>query len=228
MIYTLPIADVLLKETLLEDDFISDYEGWEIIADEDEKSFIKDSYYWMENKSNSRWMFYHKKMPIKEGENFIINAEIELLGNQGYGQYGLVWGFDKPHETLNRFTVSVESQRFSVCKFEKDYLRIHHRYSGKYEKAFESKNKQFFSIMRLEDYYYFFLHHYDRPLYICHKSQMSMEGARFGFYIEPGIMMRCDKITIKRLVTNKEFDGRIWMPVDKNYMPLGTELLNGN
>ena len=37
MIYTLPIADVLLKETLLEDDFNSDYEGWEIIANEGEK-----------------------------------------------------------------------------------------------------------------------------------------------------------------------------------------------
>ena len=45
MIYTLPIADVLHKEALLEDDFNSDYEGWEIITDEDEKSFIKDSYY---------------------------------------------------------------------------------------------------------------------------------------------------------------------------------------
>ena len=51
MIYTLPVADVLLKETLLDDDFNSNYEGWEMIADEDEKSFIKDSYYWMENKS---------------------------------------------------------------------------------------------------------------------------------------------------------------------------------
>ena len=60
----------------------------------------------MENKSSSHWMFYHKKMPIKKGDNFVIQGEIELLSYQGYGQFGLDWGFDKPHEVLNRFTVS--------------------------------------------------------------------------------------------------------------------------
>jgi hypothetical protein len=101
------------------DDFNSSFEGWEIVDNEDEKSFVKDSHYWMENKSSSRWMFYHKKMPIKKGENFIIHGEIELLSHQGYGQFGLVWGFDKPHEVLNRFTVSVDSNRFSVCRLKK-------------------------------------------------------------------------------------------------------------
>ena len=54
MIYNLPIADVLHQETLLSDDFNSNFEGWEIVDNEDEKSFIKDSYYWMENKTASR------------------------------------------------------------------------------------------------------------------------------------------------------------------------------
>ena len=78
----------------------------------------------MENKCNSRWKFYHKKLPIKLGENFIINTTIELISDLGYGQYGFVWGFDKPHEILNRFTVSVESTRYSVCKFEKIITRF--------------------------------------------------------------------------------------------------------
>jgi len=228
MIYTLPVADVLLKETLLEDDFNSNYEGWEMIVDEDEKSFIKDSYYWMENKSDSRWMFYHKKMPITKGENFIINAEIELLGSKGYGQYGLVWGFSKPHEVLNRFTVSADANRFSVLKFDKDHFRNYHRYSGKFEKPAQSNKKQFFSIMRLDDYYYFFLGEFDRPVYTCHQSHLSMDGLRFGFYIEPGILIRCNKITVKRLITNQSFDGRLWMPVDDNLKPLGSELIRGN
>ena len=228
MIYTIPVADVLHKETLLEDNFISNFEGWEIVDNEDEKSFIKDSYYWMENKNNSRWMFYNKKLPIKRGENFIINAEIELINDNGYGQYGLVWGFDKPHNVLNRFTVSVESNRFSVCKFDKNYRNVFHRHAGNFDKEFDSKNKQYFSIMRLDQYYYFFLHHFDRPAYICHKSQLQMEGFRFGFYVEPGIFIRCDRITVKRLITNKEFDGRIWMPVNEDFSPLGYETLNGN
>lgn len=228
MIYTLPIADVLLKETLLADDFNSNYEGWEIIAGEDEKSFIKDGFYWMENKSDSRWMFYHKKLPIKKGENFIIHAEIELLSHQGYGQFGLVWGFDKPHEVLNRFTVSVETNRFSVLKFDKDHYRTYHRFSSKYAKSVDPSTKQYFSIMRLEDYYYFFLGSHERPVYTCHKTHLSMEGLRFGFYVEPGILIRCDKITVKRLITNPAFDGRLWMPVDDNLQPLGSELIKGN
>ncbi|MEI7474829.1 MAG: hypothetical protein WCK67_08615 [bacterium] len=228
MIYTLPLADVLLKETILENHFHSNFEGWEIIDNEAEKSFVKDSYYWMENKTENRWMFYHKKMPVKMGENFIINAEIELINDQGYGQFGLVWGFDKIHEVVSRFTVSVDSNRFSICKFQKDHYKMFHRFTSGFSKDINSKNKQFFSIMLLDDYYYFFVNQNERPIYICHKSQMPMEGNRFGFYIEPGIIMRCDKISVKRIITNRNFDGKVWMPVDENLMPLGCELLHGN
>jgi hypothetical protein len=55
-----------------------------------------------------------------------------------------------------------------------------------------------------------------------------MEGLRFGFYIEPGILIRCNKITVKRLITNQSFDGRLWMPLDDNLQPLGSELIRGN
>ena len=207
MIFSLPIADILHSEILLQDDFTTNIRGWEITEDEEEKSFIKDSHYWMENKSESRWMFYHKKLPIKKEDNFIIMAQIDLLNHQGYGQYGLVWGFDKEHKILNRFSVSVESTRLSICRFEKNHRSIFHRFSNQYEKVNKSNNKQFFSIMRIEDYYYFFLHKDKRPMYICHTSQLCMDGLRFGFYLEPGIMIRCDKITVKRLILNKGFTG---------------------
>ena len=91
MIQILPLAKIIHEDVVLEDDFNSKFEGWELIEDEEEQSFIKDSHYWMENKSNRRWMFYHKKLPISVNENFIIKAEIELLtSNKGYGQYGRV------------------------------------------------------------------------------------------------------------------------------------------
>jgi len=223
MIYNLPVASILHEEVLLEDDFNSELEGWEIISDEDEKSFIKDSHYWMENKTESRWMFYHKKLPVDlhSNNNFIIKAEIELISHKGYGQYGLVWGFGKPHQVLNRFSVSVESNRFSISKFDKDHFHIEHRFSGKYEKEFDSRKKQFFSILCIQDYYYFFLHHYQKPVYICHKSQLKMEGNRFGFYVEPGILMRTDKITVKKLIIDDDFEGLTWMPI-------GSVLVNGN
>jgi hypothetical protein len=182
----------------------------------------------MENKSGNRWMFYHKKLPVTAKDNFIIRAEIEVLNNKrGFGQYGLVWGFDKVHEVLSKFVVSTEYKNFTIAKFQKDHEYNEHRYSGKYEKHGFEFNKQFFSIVKLDNYFYFFLNHYDRPVYMTHVSQMPMEGERFGFYVEPGIMLRCDKIVVKRLITDKNFNGNPWMPLNDDEMPLGSVILRG-
>jgi len=188
MIYNLPVANILNKETIMEYDFNSEFDGWEIISNEDEKSFIKDGCYWMENKSKTRWMFYHKELPVKKGESFLIKTEIELLQDPGFGQFGLVWGFDKPHNVLNRFTISSDMNRFTICKFQKDHERVLHRFSNRFSEENLEKNKYPLSILLLEDYYYFFIQPYHKPIYMCHKNHLSMEGFRFGFYIEPGII----------------------------------------
>jgi hypothetical protein len=230
MIQILPVAKILHEEILLEDDFNNKFEGWELIEDEDEHAFIKDSYYWMENKSVYRWMFYHKKLPLHPEENFMIKAEVELLNTKKiYGQFGLVWGFDKQHNELNKFVKSVYNNDFTIAKYQKDHAYKKHRFSGSIEQQqIESTNKHYFSIVKLGDYYYFYLNPYGRPVYITHVSQMSMEGNRFGFYVEPGILMRCDKIVVKRLITDKHFNGQVWMPLDDHEMPLGSQILSGN
>lgn len=229
MIQILPVAKILHEEILLEDDFINKFEGWELIDNEDEHSFMKDSYYWMENKSESRWMFYHKKLPLSTHENFIIKAEIELLNtNKGYGQFGLIWGFDKQHNELCKFVLSSNKQFFTITKFQKDHAYKKHRFSSSIEQQIESTNKQYFSIVKLGDYYYFYLNKHGRPVYITHVSQMTMEGNRFGFYVEPGIMIRCDKIVVKRIITDNNFDGQVWMPVGEDEMPLGSQILSGS
>ena len=219
-VFNLPIARILHRETIFEDDFVNNIAGWEQISDEDEQSFILNSHYHMENKSQTRWMFYHKAMGRKLPENFIINTEIELLEHNVYGQYGLVWGFTKPHHILNRFVVSAETNRFTVSRFEKNHHHTFHRFSSHYEKEYMSKSKQFLSVMLLNDYYYFFLHRHQQPVYICHKSHMNTEGNRFGFYVEPGLLVRADKIKVQRLVISPDFDSHMWMPV-------GSELISG-
>ena len=62
MIFNLPIADIQHKDTIFEDDFSNNVAGWEIIEDEDEKACIEKKHYFMENKTESRWMFYHKEL----------------------------------------------------------------------------------------------------------------------------------------------------------------------
>lgn len=226
MIQILPLANIIHQETILEDDFNSKYEGWELIENEDEQSFINKSYYWMYNKSDSRWMFYHKAMPLDPMDNFMIKAEIDLILNKnGYGQFGLVWGFNKPHLHLNKFVVSTHDNSFAVANFEKDHQYTRNRFSGQFEKQ---GTKQYFSIVKLADYYYFYLQEFGRPVYVVHKSQLKMEGNRFGFYVEPKMLIRCNKISIKKLIIDQNFDGRLWMPLNENEMPLGCEILKGN
>jgi len=219
-IFNLPIAAIQHKDVLFEDDFDNNIAGWEIIENEDEKSFLGKSHYFMENKTDSRWMFYHKELSKPFPKNFIINTEIEVLEHHGYGQFGLIWGFGKPHHILNRFVVSAETNRFTVMRFEKDHNKTFHRFSGSFEKLEPKSNKYFLSVMLLDDYYYFFLHQFGRPVYICHKSHMHSEGNRFGFYVEPGVIIRSDSIKVQRIITKPDFDGNAWMP-------LGSEMLNG-
>ena len=70
MIFNLPIADIQHKDTLFEDDFSNNVAGWETIEDEDEKARIENKHYFMENKTESRWMFYHKELQNDFPKNF--------------------------------------------------------------------------------------------------------------------------------------------------------------
>lgn len=229
-ILTLPIAEIKHRDILFEDHFDNNIAGWEIIEDEDERSFIKDGHYFMENKSQCRWMYFHKSLPKGLPRNYVINTEIELLDHGVYGQFGLVWGFTKPHHILNRFVVSAESDRFTVSRFEKDHHRVFHRFSDNTGRSDLQRpddlptnvacDKFFLSVMLLDDYYYFFLQEYSRPVYICHRSHLPTEGDRFGFYVEPGVMIRAKSIKVQRIISNPNFNGSAWMPI-------GSEVVNG-
>ena len=121
-------------------------------------------------------------MPVTAKESFIIRAKIEVLNNKReLGQYGLVWVFDKADEELSKFMVSTENKNFTIAKFQKAQEYKEHGFSGKYEKNGFEFNQQFFSIVKLDNYFYFFLNHFDRSVYMTHMSQMPMEGERFSF-----------------------------------------------
>ena len=214
----------------MDDNFGQRQEGWETVESDTEEAFFRMGRYIMENKTDSRWNYYHKALPDNLADNFIIKAEIEVVENhKGYGQYGLVWGFDEESDYLNKFVVSTgEHVSFVVSSFERNHNVYKHRFSELFFNYNTSGKKQFFSILKLDGYYYFFLNKYDRPNYVVHASHMPMFGDRFGFYIEPGLKMVCESITVKNLYINPKFDGHIWMPVGEDLMPIGSVLLRGN
>lgn len=191
-------------ETVFRDEFEDDASGWEQTNKTMEHSFIKDGYYWMKNTGSVGWKFYHLPMPKGMKNNFTIGSQIELLKHPGYGQFGLVWGFTKPHNILNRFVVSTEKDRFTVVKFEKNHQRSYHRFSQSFKQEETIKNLFYLELMLLDDYYYFFLQRNPSPVYVCHKAHLMLEGIRFGFYVEPGIHIRASEITIQRISKNQQ------------------------
>ena len=229
MIQILPVADIYKEEIIVDDNFGQRQDGWETVESDTESAFFKMGRYIMENKTDSRWNYYHKALPDNLADNFIIKAEIEVVeNNKGYGQYGLVWGFEEDGDYLNKFVASTEESSFVVSSFERNHNVYKHRFSELFFNYNTSGKKQFFSILKLDGYYYFFLNKYDRPNYVVHASHLPMFGDRFGFYIEPGLKMVCESITVKNLYINPKFDGHIWMPVGEDLMPMGSVLLRGN
>ena len=229
MIQILPVADIYKEEIIVDDNFGQRQEGWETVESDTEGAFFRFGRYIMENKTDSRWNYYHKALPDNLADNFIIKAQIEVVENhKGYGQYGLVWGFEEDGDYLNKFVASTEESSFVVSSFERKHNVHKHRFSELFFNYNTSGKKQFFSILKLDGYYYFFLNKYDRPNYVVHASHLPMFGDRFGFYIEPGLKMVCESITVKNLYINPKFDGHIWMPVGEDLMPMGSVLLRGN
>jgi len=191
-------CDVLHNESLFKDDFDNNLKGWEIVKNDDENAFIKDGYYWMENTSKNRWMYYKTKLPLKRKEDFLIDTEIEILTKDAHGHVGLVWGFDKDREILNRFTVSADGERFLVMHFQRNHHRVFHRYHS-WELKGSSTNKIRLSIARIAGYFYFMYN--GKTVYTAHASQFADYGPYFGYYVEPGIMIRSRFIEAKRLIT---------------------------
>ena len=118
MIQILPVADIYKEEIVIDDNFGQRQEGWETVESDTESAFFKMGRYIMENKTDDTWNYYHKELPNNLGDNFIIKAELEVVENhKGFGQYGLVWGFDEASRSLNKFVVSSEEQSFVVSSF---------------------------------------------------------------------------------------------------------------
>ena len=114
------LFEISRQQILLKEDFKNNKRKWEIVDIDTEYSSIKEAYYYMENKSSSQWNYYKTKSTIKSEDFFILDTAIELLSAEKYGHFGLVWGFDKAREVLNRFTISADGKRAVIMQFEKD------------------------------------------------------------------------------------------------------------
>lgn len=170
--------------------------GWERVQNEDEHTFIEKGHYWMENRSDTRWMYYKYKLPLKRNDDWMLRTEVELMRREGYGHYGLVWGFDEDREHLNRFTVSADGRRCLVMHFQKDHHVVYHRYQKRLSRPLQGKVE--LGILKIGSYYYFLLNR--ELVYVCEASAFAAEGPYAGYYTEPGIFIRSSCFKAERLV----------------------------
>lgn len=190
-------------QSLVLENFTNNKRKWEETNIETEKAFIKDDYYWMENTSKSSWNYYKTKSHLKKGDDFIIEASIELEKKEDiFNHFGLVWGFDEERKYLNRFTLSADGKRSLIMHFEKNHHIDFHRFQTRKLPKIDMNKSVRFSIIKLEDYFYFFINKV--KVYTVHESVFCADGFFVGYYIEPELSMKSDffevkKIKVKRL-----------------------------
>jgi len=188
---TVPIT----KET-----FDSNCNTWEIVDIPEEKSYIKDNYYWMHNKAESSWKYYKINTTLTQDDSWLMYAEIELLNKNEFGHFGLVWGFDQHRERLNRFTVSADRERSLILHFEKDHRHIFHRHQYCLHSVKQSAKIRMM-IVKGNDFFYFYIN--DSLIYIAAHTHFAHLGQYSGFYIEPGLFIRSGRFDIYRLQIEK-------------------------
>jgi hypothetical protein len=179
-----------------EDYFLNNSKKWEEKEVADEYAKIHDGAYQLINRSNIRWHYYEKKCAVLRGRQWKIEASFKCNSTETSNQFGLVWGFDKHHDVLNRFSLAADGKAFSIVCFERNHHRIYHRfYSGDMKLSTKIYFKM--SIERNIDYFYFKID--GCILYVCHAVHFLNFGNRFGFYIEPDLSVQCNHVICTKL-----------------------------
>lgn len=189
--------EILHQESVLREDFNNNLLNWEITSEKNESAFIKDGFYWMENKTEHKWTYYKQPMPLRSKADFIIDTVIELVGSEAYGHAGIVWGFDDERIFLNRFTVSADGERCTIIHFHKDHHFTKHRFQLRKSNGFDRKPVRL-SVAKIESNYYFFVN--DIQVYTCNTAHLGYYGNNFGYYVEPELFIRSPYIEIHRLI----------------------------
>lgn len=193
---TIQLPEDLPREKLFADDFRDLSRQWEQTDIATEYAAITPAGYEMENRGDSQWTFYHLPMPLMKPDDFEVRARIRLLGYTQEGEFGITWGFRRPHDMLNRFALSTDGRRCTVCCFQKNHHRISHAFYALLPPP--EADVWEFSIQKLSPYYLFRLN--GRLLYIGHEAHFCWQGNRMGFYVEPGLKIVAKELVLERLV----------------------------
>lgn len=179
-----------------QDNFTDNQMKWEETESPEEYAKIQAGAYHLVNRSESQWHYYEKNCILLRGQRWKIEASFKCNSSNTSNQFGLLWGFDKHHDVLNRFSLAADGKAISIVCFERNHHRIYHRF---YSNDVKISTKTFFkmAVIRNNDYFYFKIN--DQTLYVCHAVHFLNFGNRFGFYVEPDLSIQCNQVICTKL-----------------------------
>ncbi|MBU3714155.1 MAG: hypothetical protein FGM46_04325 [Ferruginibacter sp.] len=184
--------------TVFTENFSDNNRKWEIVDIESEKAEIKSGYYHMENSSVKNWKYYKTKTGLKENDDFVIDAIIELNKKEDeYRHFGLVWGFDQKREYLNRFTLSADGRRAVIMQFERNHHIVFHRFHARKFPRVDTNKPVRFTIIKLGEYFHLLLN--EKKIYMAHALSFCNLGSFAGYYIEPQLSVKSNFFQVKKM-----------------------------
>jgi len=194
-------------DDIINDNFIDNRYGWEIVDSSKETAALTPDGYEIENKDKDRWHHFSLFPEIDSLKGIVIKCKLEVDVNSGLGQVGLIWGFDKSMSRLNRFCVSAEGKGSSVIHFEKNHRPVFHRFYDPFVDSGLFFRPAILEIREVNGYWFFRVN--KQLVYIAHEVHFANKGVGFGFYVDPGVKVRVKKLRVYKRLASKVFSSNL-------------------
>lgn len=177
------------KIKIFHDEFVDDRNNWGSYDNKDEKSEIKDGYFWYKTRKDGTLTPY-KTISFNENRDFEIETSIRIVeGNNGKGNY-LQWGRSSDTWSLYGFLLS-DTKKLSIAKYDNgwhDYVPW--KYSGQINNGFMK-----LTVRKIKNRYYFFIN----ETFVSSAPFEPFFGERVGFGVGPKCRIAVDYLRISYL-----------------------------
>lgn len=187
---------------IIKDDFLDNRNGWQLVDSDKETAMITPNGYKLVNKDIERWHHFSLYPELVSLKNLHIKCQLEIDADSGLGQIGLIWGFDKNLNRLNRFCMSTAGKGCSVMHFERNHRPVFHRFYDPFMDIDLSK-PIVMEIREANDYWFFRIN--KKLVYIGHQTHFAAKGGGVGFYLDPGVVARIKGLRVSKRPISKAF-----------------------
>lgn len=186
---------------IIKDDFLDNRNGWQLVDSDKETALITPNGYMLVNKDLEHWHHFSLYPELASLKNLHIKCQLEIDADSGLGQIGLIWGFDKNLNRLNRFCMSSAGKGCSVMHFERNHRPVFHRFYDPFVSIGTLASTAVLEIREANGYWFFRVN--KQLVYIGHEIHFATKGSGVGFYLDPGVKAVIKKLRVSRRLLSK-------------------------